>query len=431
MDVLKINKTKIVGDKAYIIDFENKYTELVNEIIKINNIELIEESHLGLIHERVYILLIMTDNNIDLTNTIINIASTGSYILVTSEIYTKYFKMNELLIEITNNNDFTNYINIESSYCGMFKHARFSKLINYYNNINNINNPELKIDNIKKLNLIPNYDSCLYLKFRFEKIIPYNVNSANKIVTSTNVTKDNKIIIEKYRNIFFGGYLNIGIDKLLNTKNSIIVWLGSDILKVILSPKYYSIIKNRKDIIHVGISKNICNILNYLNVQYLYCIMPTIFEKSFINNLYNVKYEKDDKVKNTVYCYDVGESLVYNYQIIKYLQKKLPQFKFIIYHNRFIPREKLLYVYKDCFIGLRLTDFDGNARTVLEMGMLGKKVISNTGYPNCIPWKSLKDLEKIIIDEYNSQTLYYPELRKECYRLFELHENIQNKLLNI
>lgn len=418
--MLSIDKTKIVGDKAYIIDFENKYIDLIEKLKEIKNVENIDSANLNLIYERVYILLILSDKDINLTKTIISISSTGSYILVTPTIYNKYHQYQELLIKITDNQNFMNYINIENMYCGSLKHGRFSKLINYYINVNRINNSEFDIDTLEKLPIIPNYDSCSGIKFRFQRKISNNI----------------KMKFEKKRNIFFGGYVghmeNYGIDSLLKTNDSIIVWMGSDILKVFLSEKYYSIIKNKKDILHIGISKNICAALNYMNVSYKYCLMPTIFEKPYINNLYNERYDINEKNKNNIYCYDSRMSLVYNYYIIKHLQKKLKQFNFIILSegNR-ITREKLLKVYKSSFIGIRLTDFDGNARTVLEMGILGKKVISNIGYPNCIRWKGLEDLEKSIIDEYNKEIVYYHNIREECYNLFKSHELIENKLLNI
>jgi len=42
--------------------------------------------------------------------------------------------------------------------------------------------------------------------------------------------------------------------------------------------------------------------------------------------------------------------------------------------------------YKQCFIGLRLVPFDGNANTVKELGLCGIKVIHNGNDKNCIPW---------------------------------------------
>lgn len=43
-------------------------------------------------------------------------------------------------------------------------------------------------------------------------------------------------------------------------------------------------------------------------------------------------------------------------------------------------------IYKNCFIGLRLVPFDGNANTVKEMGICGIRVIHNGEDKNCIPW---------------------------------------------
>jgi hypothetical protein len=44
-------------------------------------------------------------------------------------------------------------------------------------------------------------------------------------------------------------------------------------------------------------------------------------------------------------------------------------------------------IYKKCFVGVRLTNKDGNANTVLEMGRLGIPVIFNGNESNSISYE--------------------------------------------
>jgi len=56
--------------------------------------------------------------------------------------------------------------------------------------------------------------------------------------------------------------------------------------------------------------------------------------------------------------------------------------------------------YKDCYIGLCLSEFAGGGGTIIEMGLRGLKVVTNVfDLPNCIPWDSINDVVKAIEDE--------------------------------
>lgn len=63
-------------------------------------------------------------------------------------------------------------------------------------------------------------------------------------------------------------------------------------------------------------------------------------------------------------------------------------------------RVKLNDVYRDCFINLRLTTFDGCPNTNLEMGLLGRRSIFNGQIPGSIKWKSVDDICESIMREY-------------------------------
>lgn len=58
------------------------------------------------------------------------------------------------------------------------------------------------------------------------------------------------------------------------------------------------------------------------------------------------------------------------------------------------------YFYRQCFIGLCLSEFAGGGGTIIEMGLRGLKVVTNVfDLPNCIPWDSIDDVVKAIEDE--------------------------------
>lgn len=56
--------------------------------------------------------------------------------------------------------------------------------------------------------------------------------------------------------------------------------------------------------------------------------------------------------------------------------------------------------YKDCYIGLCLSEFAGGGTSIIEMGLRGMKVVTNVfNLPNCIPWNSIHDVVQAIESE--------------------------------
>jgi hypothetical protein len=56
--------------------------------------------------------------------------------------------------------------------------------------------------------------------------------------------------------------------------------------------------------------------------------------------------------------------------------------------------------YKDCFIGLCLSEFAGGGGSIIEMGLRGMKVVTNVfDLPNCISWNSIHDIVTAIEQE--------------------------------
>lgn len=82
---------------------------------------------------------------------------------------------------------------------------------------------------------------------------------------------------------------------------------------------------------------------------------------------------------------------IYNLDMIEEIMNKLPKYKFIFSSELNYPNEKMPEIYKKCFIGLRLTNKDGNCNTVKEMKALRIPIIHNQSDYG-IKWNSINDI---------------------------------------
>ncbi len=57
-------------------------------------------------------------------------------------------------------------------------------------------------------------------------------------------------------------------------------------------------------------------------------------------------------------------------------------------------------IYRQCFIGLRLTPRDGLPNTVVELGLMGRRCVFNGDLPGSIPWEGIDDICNAIRNEY-------------------------------
>ena len=58
--------------------------------------------------------------------------------------------------------------------------------------------------------------------------------------------------------------------------------------------------------------------------------------------------------------------------------------------------------YSQAFVGLFLSDYCGGGTSIMEMGLRGRKVITNVlELPHCIPWRTKEDIERAIRSETN------------------------------
>ena len=152
--------------------------------------------------------------------------------------------------------------------------------------------------------------------------------------------------------------------------------------------------KIRKNSIHV-----IKKITNLFHIAISECIKARLDKYQIPNQLINFSLvDKNlfcpvDILGNSIYIYNgfkKGNEYIYGVNIYKKVVEELPQFDFIYSNQLDKSWESMPKVYSECFIGLRLSDGDGNANTVQEFNSMNIPIIFNG--PGGIGWKTHTDI---------------------------------------
>ena len=262
---------------------------------------------------------------------------------------------------------------------------------------------------------IKNYQTSKAIPFFDDKLKIYKINSKLNNSEPT---------------IFFGMYNSADYNSLLKNKSNfkIILWGGTDLIllrdklvKKINVEIIEKIIKNNKTIFHICQSQDHYNILNQMGYNNIF------YKKLFLTDNLDIvkKLTNICEYGKNIYAYDGnGKAQVYNKNILKIIQKKLPQFNFIYSSeckNKNINQQDMPDIYQKCFIALRLTDYDGNGMTVFECGLAGIPTIHNGDFPLSINW-SKNNIEKIIsniIEVSNWKIEQRNNLKKKYKELFD------------
>ena len=170
----------------------------------------------------------------------------------------------------------------------------------------------------------------------------------------------------------------------------VVVWCGSDGLK--LNEKRANIVLSRYAI-HYAMSKFLSDDLSKWGIPHdILPVCPTSVDIKL--------HPRGDKMY--FYCGSEAKKEFYGYSIAKEVEKRTG-IKIIFANHQSYSREKLMDVYKDCFLALRLTRHDGLPNTVVEMGLMGRRSIYNGGTPQSIPWENVDDICKNVMAEYESR----------------------------
>lgn len=171
------------------------------------------------------------------------------------------------------------------------------------------------------------------------------------------------------------------------------LWGGSDLdPRIKKSMIYVNKISKLHNIFHIAISNDMANRMKNINMTYILINFtladPKIFKPT--NNNYS----------HNIYIYNgfsKGKEWIYGKKYYEKVIKKLPEFNYITSNELNVPYQKMPSIYSKCFIGLRLTKYDGNANTVQEFNLMNIPIIHNGADEKCIGWSKSYDIIHNII----------------------------------
>jgi len=205
-----------------------------------------------------------------------------------------------------------------------------------------------------------------------------------------NLIRYNKLC-DKFENVvFFGLYdRNDYVKITTHIGKKFLMWGGTDAnTKYNFRKNILNRIKYYLDIVNLSISADINNSLNECG------IIPV----QIYLNIVNKDIFKQVKIfGKSIYVYNgftEGNEEIYGKKIYEKVIEKNPEYEYIFSNELNVPHAQMPEIYSKCFIGLRLTEHDGNANTVQEFNSMGIPIIFN-GIGG-IKWKDADDVIRII-----------------------------------
>jgi hypothetical protein len=194
------------------------------------------------------------------------------------------------------------------------------------------------------------------------------------------------------------------------TSPAIVLWRGTDSL--VMTPAKAAIVLAKKNARHYAASKNVHDSLKKFGIESE--ILPITSTDPGI---------KCEPRGDCVYCYISSKHPVmfkkYKMQALKWLERKT-RLKFIYTTIHQYKGEALMNVYRKCFVGIRLLDHDGMSNSILEMGLMGRRTISNSHLPYTIRWKTLEDIRRAIIKQYQTRHRPNQHISDEYRQLIDI-----------
>jgi len=193
-----------------------------------------------------------------------------------------------------------------------------------------------------------------------------------------------------YPLVIFGMYRDRDLRIYLQNKSYVtVVWTGSDALKLTAS---WAAKINSRPATHYAISTWVQDKLASHGVDSFYSpISATIGKANPVPR------------GNSVYFYTSHTSQESSDHYGEYMIEEIKAktgLNVITATYETYDKVKLNDVYRDCFVNLRLTKFDGLPNTNLEMGLLGRRSIYNGSIPGSIKWRDVDDICDAIMWEY-------------------------------
>jgi len=195
--------------------------------------------------------------------------------------------------------------------------------------------------------------------------------------------------------VIFGCYSgSLKHDIMNQRKLVVIVWSGGDGVRLHEDLGFIDYCKQNKDrVFHIAHSHWLQKDLEYWGLDYIDRVVLPLLPENF-------KYEPN--VGQNVYHYGPKErAWYYGRPIVAKLRDKWRSPKqfpgVIITGPRGYSQSELYGLYKDSFLGVRLTEHDNMALSCIEMGLMGRRSIFNGNIPCAIPYSEVNYT-------YNSET---------------------------
>jgi hypothetical protein len=191
--------------------------------------------------------------------------------------------------------------------------------------------------------------------------------------------------------IFFGMYSEKDINILRRHKGyKFLIWGGTDCnWNYRERVNNIEIIKKIPDLYHIAISKDIQERIHLKNIESIF------FDLNLVNK---ELFKPVSKKGKSIFIYNgftKRNENIYGEKIYAEVVKKLPTLKFIYSNKLNLPHEQMPKVYAECFIGLRLTEHDGNANMVQEMKAMNIPVVHNLSDYG-LKWNGVDDIIRYI-----------------------------------
>lgn len=211
-------------------------------------------------------------------------------------------------------------------------------------------------------------------------------------------------------------YSTLSIEQImLNHKGPAVMIVNNDIRPV---QRNLDWVRNRKNLYFISTSKLMSVYLDGLGLKYV----------EFPWHVGDLRTVKSYPKGNSVYFYGVGpHDNLYGYHIFTRLMKKHFPHLNVIY-ARYSPslhpfvnytKQQLNEVYKNVFVSVRMTRFDGLSDTVQSLGVRGIKTIWNGGTPSALSYGSEQDIINHIRNEEKTIGFNDIELSNTCKKYLD------------
>jgi hypothetical protein len=212
--------------------------------------------------------------------------------------------------------------------------------------------------------------------------------------------------------VLYGMYKDEDFKALKKIKGGVIVWCGTD--AKVMTALRAAILNSRPDVRSYAKNKQVYESLKRYGVKSE--VLP------ITSTDLNIQVKPRGEC---VYCYICSDNdkmyAKYKMAILKKLAREL-KYKFIFTTIKKYKPKDLMRVYEKCFIGVRLLDHDGLSNSILEMGLMGRRTISNSGSPATIPWGSYKGLKANIIKEFQRRKQDNRPIHDEVLKFIDIGE---------